>query len=213
MESASQSAKASRHDQKLAGILAAAAEVFAEEGYDRASIRSVAERAGVSVPGLYHYVRSKEELLYLIQVHVFGDLVQQYKQQCGTCTTRSTGSDSSCSTSSSASSATWLSWSYARVNSIDWRGNLRRHRGNAARVLQSATKCSRRDSKTVMEGRVWILARLPWRCSGVRKRWSSPVRSSSRARQRPRGLMASSATSFSISAAAWANCDVRGMIL
>jgi AcrR family transcriptional regulator len=70
-----------RHDQKLAEILAAAAEVFAEEGYDRASIRMVAERAGVSVAGLYHYVRSKEELLFLIQHHVFHGLVERFEEK------------------------------------------------------------------------------------------------------------------------------------
>jgi len=48
------------------------------QGYDRASIREVAEQAGVSVPGLYHYVRSKDELLYLIQVHAFESLLERF---------------------------------------------------------------------------------------------------------------------------------------
>ncbi len=67
-----------RFDRKLASILSAAAEEFAAEGYDRASIRGVARRAGVSVAGLYYYVRSKEELLFQIQYHVFDDLVADY---------------------------------------------------------------------------------------------------------------------------------------
>jgi AcrR family transcriptional regulator len=65
--------------RKLAEILSAAAQVFAERGYDRASIRMVAERAGISVPGIYHYVQSKQQLLYLIQHRVFHDLVEQYR--------------------------------------------------------------------------------------------------------------------------------------
>jgi TetR/AcrR family transcriptional regulator, cholesterol catabolism regulator len=69
------------HDRKLAGILEAAARVFARIGYDRCSIREVAEAAGVSVPGLYYYVRSKEELLYLIQLHAFGSLVERFKRE------------------------------------------------------------------------------------------------------------------------------------
>jgi AcrR family transcriptional regulator len=73
--------KTKKYDKKLADILAAAAQVFAEEGYDRASIRGVAERASVSVAGLYYYVRSKEELLYLIQYHAFDALVQRYKKE------------------------------------------------------------------------------------------------------------------------------------
>jgi len=68
-----------RRDRKLDAILAAASEVFAETGYDRASIRLVAERAGTSVPGMYHYVDSKEELLFLIQLQVFTGLVECYR--------------------------------------------------------------------------------------------------------------------------------------
>lgn len=67
-----------KFDRKLVEILRTAAEVFAEVGYDAASIRLVAERAGVSVAGLYHYVRSKNELLYLIQYHVFDGLVRRF---------------------------------------------------------------------------------------------------------------------------------------
>jgi AcrR family transcriptional regulator len=70
-----------RFDQKLADILSAAAAVFAEEGFDRASIRSVAERAGTSVPGLYYYVSSKDELLYLIQLQAFQALVERFASQ------------------------------------------------------------------------------------------------------------------------------------
>jgi AcrR family transcriptional regulator len=76
--------KNTKYDRKLADILSAAAQVFAEEGYDRASIRTVAERAGVSVAGLYYYVRSKEELLYQIQFYVFDELVQRFKSDGAT---------------------------------------------------------------------------------------------------------------------------------
>jgi AcrR family transcriptional regulator len=70
-----------RFDQKLADILSAAAAVFAEEGFDRATIRAVAERAGTSVPGLYYYVSSKDELLYLIQLQAFQALVERFASQ------------------------------------------------------------------------------------------------------------------------------------
>jgi AcrR family transcriptional regulator len=73
----------SKFDQKLDQILTAASEVFAEDGYDRASIRSVVERAGVSIAGLYYYVRSKEELLYLIQYRAFDELVKRYDEESG----------------------------------------------------------------------------------------------------------------------------------
>lgn len=55
------------HDQKLEGILASAAKVFAERGYHQTSMRDLARASGVSLSGLYYYFKSKEELLYLIQ--------------------------------------------------------------------------------------------------------------------------------------------------
>jgi len=71
--------KTAKFDRKLVEILHTAAAVFAEVGYDPASIRMVADRAGVSVAGLYYYVRSKDELLYLIQYHVFDGLVRRFE--------------------------------------------------------------------------------------------------------------------------------------
>lgn len=63
-------------DSKLLHLLDAAARVFAEVGYDRASMRRVAAEAEVSLAGIYHYVASKEELLYWIQFHTFDSLVR-----------------------------------------------------------------------------------------------------------------------------------------
>ena len=44
-------------------------------GLDRATIRNVAERLGMSVPGLYHHVRTREELLAMAAAHGLGALV------------------------------------------------------------------------------------------------------------------------------------------
>ena len=71
--------RTAKYDRKLVEILRTAAAVFAEVGYDPASIRMVADRAGVSVAGLYYYVRSKDELLFLIQFHVFDSLVRRFE--------------------------------------------------------------------------------------------------------------------------------------
>ncbi|GMR14134.1 MAG: TetR/AcrR family transcriptional regulator [Gemmatimonadota bacterium] len=67
----------SRYDAKLTRILSEAAVVFAEKGYDGASIRDISAAAGVSLSGLYYYVRSKEELLYLIQRQCFQTILDQ----------------------------------------------------------------------------------------------------------------------------------------
>jgi AcrR family transcriptional regulator len=47
-------------------IVAAAIEVFGESGYWNGSLREVAERAGLSQPGLLHHFSSKTELLLAV---------------------------------------------------------------------------------------------------------------------------------------------------
>ncbi|HET7586268.1 MAG TPA: TetR/AcrR family transcriptional regulator [Gemmatimonadaceae bacterium] len=59
------------HDQKLDALLTVAARVFAERGYANTSMRDLARESGVSLAGLYYYVESKEELLFLIQSRHF----------------------------------------------------------------------------------------------------------------------------------------------
>jgi AcrR family transcriptional regulator len=63
-------------DSKRLHLLDAAARVFSEVGYDRASMRRIAAEARVSLAGIYHYVASKEELLYWIQFHTFDSLLR-----------------------------------------------------------------------------------------------------------------------------------------
>ena len=61
-------------DSKLLHLLDVAARVFSEVGYDGASMRRISSEAQVSLSGMYHYVASKEELLYWIQFHTFDSL-------------------------------------------------------------------------------------------------------------------------------------------
>ena len=63
-------------DLKRLQVLSAAARVFDRVGYDRASMRRIAAEAQASLSGIYHYVASKEELLYSIQIHTFDSLLQ-----------------------------------------------------------------------------------------------------------------------------------------
>jgi AcrR family transcriptional regulator len=51
-------------------ILLAAIEVFAEEGYDGASTRSLASRAGVNAPAIQYYFGSKEGLYRAVIAHI-----------------------------------------------------------------------------------------------------------------------------------------------
>ncbi len=52
------------HDQKRTHILKGAAKVFATEGFDRASMRQLAQECDVSKATIYHYYDSKDALLF-----------------------------------------------------------------------------------------------------------------------------------------------------
>lgn len=59
----------------LPPILEAALECFVEHGYHGTTIRTVAARAGLSVPGLYHHYPSKQALLVAIVHKAMEDLL------------------------------------------------------------------------------------------------------------------------------------------
>ncbi|WP_417713768.1 TetR/AcrR family transcriptional regulator [Pseudophaeobacter arcticus] len=52
------------HDEKRTQILKSAAKVFAEAGYDRASMTQLARECGISKANIYHYYDSKEAVLF-----------------------------------------------------------------------------------------------------------------------------------------------------
>ena len=47
-------------------ILAFAAKIFAEKGYDRATLQQIADAVGMKKGSLYYYISSKEDLLFQI---------------------------------------------------------------------------------------------------------------------------------------------------
>ena len=63
--------------EKLDHILRYAAQVFAGRGYEGASIRDISRASGISLSGLYYYVKSKQEILYLIQIHTFKTILSR----------------------------------------------------------------------------------------------------------------------------------------
>ena len=75
-----------RYDQKLEFILRTAAKIFAEKSYHSTSMRDISRETGVSLAGLYHYCKSKEELLYLIQDNCFGHVLDRLKERLTTTT-------------------------------------------------------------------------------------------------------------------------------
>lgn len=66
--------------QKLETILRHAAQVFAEKGYEGASIRDISRSSRVSLSGLYYYVKSKQQILYLIQIHTFKTILARLQE-------------------------------------------------------------------------------------------------------------------------------------
>src|SRR3989449_2785304 len=71
----------SRYDRKLELILRTSARIFAEKSYHSTSMRDISRATGVSLAGLYHYCKSKEELLFLIQDHCFGRVLERLDQR------------------------------------------------------------------------------------------------------------------------------------
>lgn len=55
-----------RYERKRREVIATAAALFAERGYQATSMSDLTEATGLAAGGLYHYIESKEELLILI---------------------------------------------------------------------------------------------------------------------------------------------------
>lgn len=71
----------SKYDQKLEFILRTAAGIFAEKSYHSTSMRDISRATEVSLAGLYHYCKSKEELLFLIQDNCFGRVLERLEER------------------------------------------------------------------------------------------------------------------------------------
>jgi TetR/AcrR family transcriptional regulator, cholesterol catabolism regulator len=68
-------------EAKLQHILLHSAQIFAEQGFEGASIRDISRATGVSLSGLYYYFESKQQLLYLIQNTAFTFILQRLQSR------------------------------------------------------------------------------------------------------------------------------------
>lgn len=78
----------------LPPMLEAALACFTEQGYHGTTIRQIAARAGLSVPGLYHHYPSKQALLMAVMSHAMSDLwprSQAAVTEAGACVSRQFG--------------------------------------------------------------------------------------------------------------------------
>jgi len=64
-------------------ILAAAAKIFREKGYHGASVRDIAESVGLLKGSLYHYIRSKEELLARLFEGALEETIRELEEIAG----------------------------------------------------------------------------------------------------------------------------------
>ena len=55
------------YDRRRDHLLAIAARVFADRGFHRTSMRDLSRETGMSLAGMYYYVKGKEDLLFQIQ--------------------------------------------------------------------------------------------------------------------------------------------------
>lgn len=67
--------------RKLRHILACAARIFGQKGFEGASIREISRVSRVSLSGLYYYVQSKQQLLYLIQSYAFTSILESLQRR------------------------------------------------------------------------------------------------------------------------------------
>ena len=64
-------------EAKLQHILLHSAQVFAEQGFEGASMRDISRATGISLSGLYYYFESKQKLLYLLQKSSFTEIIER----------------------------------------------------------------------------------------------------------------------------------------
>jgi AcrR family transcriptional regulator len=55
-------------------ILKVATGLFADKGFEATSVRKLAAESGLSVPGMFHYFSTKEEILYEIMINFMEDV-------------------------------------------------------------------------------------------------------------------------------------------
>jgi TetR/AcrR family transcriptional regulator, cholesterol catabolism regulator len=68
-------------EAKLQHILLYSAQIFAEQGFEGASIRDISRATGISLSGLYYYFESKQKLLYLLQKSAFTNIMERLQQR------------------------------------------------------------------------------------------------------------------------------------
>ncbi|KGG80433.1 MULTISPECIES: TetR/AcrR family transcriptional regulator [Caloranaerobacter] len=68
-------------DEIRDNIYNAALKEFKEKGYEKASMRDIAKKAGVSVGNMYRYFKNKDDLFYAVIGPVYNELIKFISEQ------------------------------------------------------------------------------------------------------------------------------------
>lgn len=69
-----------RYERRRREVIATAAQLFAERGYQATSMSDLTAATGLAAGGLYHYIESKEELLILICDELLDPLLERARE-------------------------------------------------------------------------------------------------------------------------------------
>ena len=67
----------SNKGKRASDVYRIAAEIMCEKGYEGTSMNDIAEAAGLTKAGIYHYIRGKEDLLFEIMTYAMDNLDQR----------------------------------------------------------------------------------------------------------------------------------------
>ena len=67
---------ASGKGKRASHVYRVAAEIMCHKGYEATSMNDIAEAAGLTKAGIYHYIRGKEELLFEIMMYAMDNVEQ-----------------------------------------------------------------------------------------------------------------------------------------
>jgi len=81
VERSRESRRSRRMNLRLQEILKVAARMFAEQGYEPTTLDMIAEELGLTKPGLYYYIKSKEDVLAHIFQAIFQSILAQIKAE------------------------------------------------------------------------------------------------------------------------------------
>ncbi len=65
--------------ERRLSVIEAAVKLFTAQGFHKTTTRRIAEEAGMGVGSLYDYVRSKEDILFLVTDHIHGQVEKRLK--------------------------------------------------------------------------------------------------------------------------------------